>query len=125
MQIKTVIFFVTAQSYSYFFSLCGTSDYLSIKYTSAGNSVFETRYDGSGSGPDESVAFDTDASGNLYVTDQVSRLFLNLIMRPLNTIPQVFRSGYQDMTAKDLMTFPQELNQTMPEILTLPEAVKV
>lgn len=61
-------FYVTAQSYSYFFGLCGTSDYLSIKYTSAGNSVFETRYDGSGSGIDESVDMNTDAAGNLYVT---------------------------------------------------------
>ncbi|HRA99190.1 MAG TPA: SBBP repeat-containing protein [Ignavibacteria bacterium] len=61
-------FYVTAQSYSYFFGLCGTSDYLSIKYTSTGNSVFETRYDGSGSGIDESVDMNTDAGGNLYVT---------------------------------------------------------
>ncbi|HAY35037.1 MAG TPA: SBBP repeat-containing protein [Ignavibacteria bacterium] len=71
-------FFVTAQSYSYFFSLCGTSDYLSIKYTPEGNSVFETRYDGQGSGPDESVAFDTDASGNLYVTGLSFQTFSEL-----------------------------------------------
>lgn len=60
---------VTASSYSYFFSiLCGSSDYLALQYSPAGNLEIETRYDGSGLGDDESVAICTDNKGNSFIT---------------------------------------------------------
>lgn len=56
-------------SYSYFFSiLCGSSDYLALRFNPGGVMNLETRYDGSGTGIDESVALYTDNNGNSYVT---------------------------------------------------------
>ncbi len=56
-------------SYSYFFSiLCGSSDYLALRFNPAGDINLETRYDGSGTGVDESVALCTDNNGNSYIT---------------------------------------------------------
>jgi len=60
---------VIGNSYSYFFSiLCGSSDYLALRFNPSGDINMETRYDGSGTGTDESVALYADNNGNSYVT---------------------------------------------------------
>jgi len=65
--------FVIGNSYSYFFRpfltnpMCGTSDYIVLKYNTNGNFIWETRYDGSGTGLDESVSLTNDNNGNSYV----------------------------------------------------------
>ncbi len=51
-----------------FLALCGSSDYLLIKYSTNADLIYETRYDGSGAGRDESKALTADDSGNCYVT---------------------------------------------------------
>ncbi|MEO8209231.1 MAG: SBBP repeat-containing protein, partial [bacterium] len=66
---KTGSIFIIGSSYSYFFSpLCGTSDYLILKYNSNSNFEWETRYDGAGSGIDEATSLAIDNNGNTYVT---------------------------------------------------------
>lgn len=61
--------FVLSTSSSYFFNLfCGTSDYLLLKFNSAGGIEFETRYDGSGAGNDAGVSLALDNNGNTFVT---------------------------------------------------------
>jgi uncharacterized delta-60 repeat protein len=45
-------------------------DYYTIKYSSAGNILWQKFYDGSGTGHDRPTAITTDGSGNVYVTGQ-------------------------------------------------------
>ncbi len=71
--------YVIATSYSYFFGpLCGSSDYLALKYSTSGIVDWETRFDGSGTGMDEAIAMAIDNIGNTYVTgfsfDNVSNM---------------------------------------------------
>ncbi|MEO0088780.1 MAG: SBBP repeat-containing protein, partial [candidate division WOR-3 bacterium] len=56
--------YVTGYSYCY-----GTSyDYLTLKYDSDGNLLWERRYNGSGNGDDVACAVAVDNLGNVYVT---------------------------------------------------------
>lgn len=48
--------------------LCGATDYLILKYSSASELTLETRYDGSGIGNDEASSISTDAGGFSYVS---------------------------------------------------------
>ena len=52
----------------YSFGLGTTGDYATIKYDAAGQLQWVVRYNGPGTGYDESIALAIDASGNLYVT---------------------------------------------------------
>ncbi len=60
--------FVIGSSYSYFFGLCGTTDYVILKYNFSGTIQWDTRYDGSGKGPDEATYQAIDNKGNSYTT---------------------------------------------------------
>jgi Beta-propeller repeat len=56
--------YVTGQSLG-----LGTNyDYATVKYDSAGQEQWVTRYNGPGNGEDDAVAIATDGSGNVYVT---------------------------------------------------------
>jgi uncharacterized delta-60 repeat protein len=45
-------------------------DYYTIKYTSAGDTVWTARHDGPDNGNDEAYALDVDGDGNVYVTGE-------------------------------------------------------
>ncbi|MCB9264973.1 MAG: SBBP repeat-containing protein [Lewinellaceae bacterium] len=46
----------------------GAKDYLTIKYSAAGDTLWSRRYDGSANGEDVAIAIKVDISGNVYVT---------------------------------------------------------
>jgi hypothetical protein len=48
--------------------ITGTSDYLTIKYNAAGDTLWSRRYNGNADGVDEALAIKVDPSGNAYVT---------------------------------------------------------
>ncbi|HMS65218.1 MAG TPA: SBBP repeat-containing protein, partial [Ignavibacteria bacterium] len=69
MELKSGYLYIIASSYSYFFNpFCGATDYLTLKLNTNSDVIWETRYDGAGTGIDESIAMAIDNSGNTYVT---------------------------------------------------------